>query len=290
MWAHSLLLRQADGMWCPVLPPLNHCRRLRSLCILQPNHLRGRLRGHCSYYALRLRGCHGASLPVYHVRDRRQCASISNTDAHLVLCRTLLQDSQARGFVRLAPGQFSVAVEQHKKKVCLVLTTNLPNRWDATLERVILAAAEQKAVDWARAINSSAQTTHAKERRPPQTPGAGLGNIVEEAELDSDDDEEEGGGDDGDGTGDDTEQQSRHPAGVCVSGSLGAAAEGSAGTPRMVPGLELEPEPEPQPQPQPSRRSDTNAMSSATTPPSSPSGRGRFRRGALSGTAQPRHR
>ena len=156
-------------------------------------------------------------------------------------------DERARGCYRLNPGEYSLQTEQTKKhKVCLVLTTNKPNKWDEIIDRIVLSVDDvEKAVDWARAINSTGIAAQKKERKAPPTAqlGGGLGNIIEEC----DEDEEEDSGseiDDSDG-----EAASSGESDVLDAGTTPPSLAGTAGVQEGIPPLLLastEPEPEPE--------------------------------------------
>ena len=165
-------------------------------------------------------------------------------------------DEQARGVYRLHPGEYSLQTEQTKKhKVCLVLTTNKPNKWDEVIQRIVLSVDDvEKAVDWARAINSTGIALPKKEQKkmPVAQLGAGLGDIIEEMDDEEDeeeDDDEDGSGEDGESDGSvatsnaDSEDSPFTPA-------LGGAVVQEGIPPLLLSQLQPEPEPEPEQQPE----------------------------------------
>ena len=167
-------------------------------------------------------------------------------------------DEQARGSYRLNPGEYSLQTEQTKKnKVCLVLTTNKPNKWDEIIDRIVLSADDvEKAVDWARAINSTGIAAQKKERKAPPAAqlGGGLGNIIEECDEDEEEEEEEEEEDesgsereesDGDGTS--TGEIEALDRGSTPPSSASAAGVQEGIPPLLLEPPELEPEPEPEP-------------------------------------------
>lgn len=162
-------------------------------------------------------------------------------------------DEQARGSYRLNPGEYSLQTEQTKKnKVCLVLTTNKPNKWDEIIDRIVLSTDDvEKAVDWARAINSTGIAAQKKERKAPPTAqlGGGLGNIIEEcdeAEEEEEEEEEESGSerDESDGDGASTGESEAD------KGSALPSLASATGMQEGIPPLLLEP-PEPEPESEP---------------------------------------
>ena len=159
-------------------------------------------------------------------------------------------DEQARGSYRLNPGEYSLQTEQTKKhKVCLVLTTNKPNKWDEIIDRIVLSADDvEKAVDWARAINSTGIAAQKKERKAPPAAqlGSGLGNIIEE--CDEEEEEEES---DGDESGSEMDQSDDDASSAGDSEPLDTPPllAKSAGVQEGIPPLLLQaPEPEPEPE------------------------------------------
>ena len=164
-------------------------------------------------------------------------------------------DERARGSYRLHPGEYSLQTEQTKKhKVCLVLTTNKPNKWDEIIDRIVLSADEvEKAVDWARAINSTGIAAQKKERKAPSAAqlGSGLGNIIEECDEEEEEEEEEEEGEGGDESGSEMDQSDDGASSAGDSEPLDTPPllAKSAGVQEGVPPLLLqatEPEPEPE--------------------------------------------
>jgi hypothetical protein len=154
-------------------------------------------------------------------------------------------DEQARGVYRLHPGEYSLQTEQTKKhKVCLVLTTNKPNKWDEIIDRIVLSVDDvEKAVDWARAINSTGIAAQKKERKAPPTAqlGAGLGNIIEECDEDEEEESEEESDD----------ESATSTAGSEASSRGSSPFLGASGVREGIPPLKLEAEPEPEPELEP---------------------------------------
>jgi hypothetical protein len=159
-------------------------------------------------------------------------------------------DEQARGCYRVHPGEYSLQTEQTKKdKVCLVLTTNKPNKWDEIIDRIVLSADDvEKAVDWARAINSTGIAAQKKERKAPPAAqlGGGLGNIIEECDEDEEEEEDD---DDESGSEMDLSDGDASSAGGSEVLDTPPLLASAAGMQEGVPPLLLQrPEPEPEPE------------------------------------------
>ena len=170
-------------------------------------------------------------------------------DGRLLIYYSKPTDAKARGVYTLKPGQYSLQTEQTRKhNICLVLTTNKPNKWDEVIDRVVLTAEDvEKAVDWARAINSTGIATPRKERKAPplQDLGGGLGMVIEEGD---EEEEEEGESDDEDTESVSGSSEASSREFVTPDSAPHAAEEG---VPPLLLSSASAPEPEPEPEPEP---------------------------------------